>query len=54
MESYFGPGTTPERVERAIEEAKGRERPSRSVPSTAQRERFFAALAELRKAAEAR
>jgi len=50
---YFGPGTTPERVARAIErEAHRDDKPSRPRPTTAERERFFARIAEDIKRAE--
>jgi hypothetical protein len=51
-ESYFGGGTTPERVREALERATERKRDT-NPPSTAQREAFFAKIAEERKRAEA-
>lgn len=52
-ETYFGPGTTPERVARAMEEAQHADKPSRRRPTTSEREAFFAKLAETKKRAEA-
>lgn len=54
-DAYFGPGTTPERVAEAVEQAKERRRDEsrRPAPTTEQRERFFARIAEEIKRAEA-
>jgi hypothetical protein len=53
VESYFGPGTTPERVAEAIDRAKSERNRNRPSVSTSQRERFFQRMAEERKRAEA-
>lgn len=52
---YFGPGTTPEKVAETVERAKQQRRDEgrRSAPSTQDRERFFARIAEDIKRAEA-
>jgi len=52
---YFGPGTTPDKVAEAVERSKQerREESGRPRPTTRDRERFFANMAELIKRAEA-
>jgi hypothetical protein len=52
-EPYFGPGTTPERVRREIEDRARRTERDRPRPTTAQREAFFGHIAEEIKRAEA-
>ena len=51
-ESYFGKGTTPERVAEAIERARDERDRDRPRPTTEQRDRFFARLAEIKRQAE--
>lgn len=53
-EIYYGPGTTPERVVEAVDREARRDKPRRPAPSTAEREQFFARIAEDIKRAEAR
>lgn len=54
-DAYFGPGTTPRKVAEAVERAKEqrREESGRPRPTTRDRERFFAKIAEDIKRAEA-
>jgi acyl-CoA reductase-like NAD-dependent aldehyde dehydrogenase len=51
-DTYFGRGTTPERVAEAIERATKERKPTKAAPTTAERERFFAKIADERKRAE--
>lgn len=51
-ETYFGPGTTPDPVRRAIERAKQDRDRDRPPVSTERREAFFRRIAEERKRAE--
>jgi hypothetical protein len=45
-DSYFGRGTTPEKVAEAIERARDERDRGRPAPSTAKREEFFRRMAE--------